>query len=138
MRKMKRRSFLKNLGLAASLPLFHRVSVGAAAEAPATNKSNTHRILCCNVRVDVPADSKTGDGWADRKEFCGDVIKAQRGDLIGLQEAQDIHVQYLKSRMPEYDVYALSHSVADFHPINAIFFLRERYELISAGGFWLS
>jgi endonuclease/exonuclease/phosphatase family metal-dependent hydrolase len=137
-RGMKRRSFLKSLGIATALPLLGRATFSSAADAPAKTKDGIHKILSCNVRVDVPADSKTGDGWAHRKDFCADVIKAQKADLIGLQEAQPIHVKDLKSRMPEYETYALSHLTTDFHPINAIFFLRERYELISAGGFWLS
>lgn len=132
---MKRRNFLKQLGVAATLPWLGRVAF-AAPDAP--TKTATHKILTCNVRVDVPADSLTGDGWVHRREFCGDVIQAQKADLIGLQEAQAAHLNYLKSRMPEYDSYALSNSVATFHPANAILYRRERYELISAGGFWLS
>ena len=136
---MKRRNFLKQLGVAASLPLLGRVaSLATAAETQAKTNSSSHKILSCNVRVDVPADAKTGDSWKERKEMCADIIQAQKADLIGLQEAQAPHVNYLKSRMPEYDTYALSHAADYFHPIDAIFFLRARYELISCGGFWLS
>jgi endonuclease/exonuclease/phosphatase family metal-dependent hydrolase len=137
---MKRRLFLKQVGLAASLPLLARPAVDQPAPdaSAATAAKGSHKLLTCNVRVDVPGDSKTGDGWKHRKEFCCDLIQGQKADLIGLQEAQAIHFNDLKARMPEYDTYALSHSVADFHPIDAIFFLRSRYELISAGGFWLS
>jgi endonuclease/exonuclease/phosphatase family metal-dependent hydrolase len=134
---MKRRTFLKQLSLAATLPLL-RTTVASAADVSVTAKASSHKVLSCNVRVDVPGDSKTGDGWQHRRDMCTDIIKAQKADLIGLQEAQNAHVSFLKSRMAEYDVYALSHSVTEFHPINAIFFLRERYELISAGGFWIS
>ena len=134
---MKRRSFLKQLGFATALPLLGRATSAPAAE-PTARSGGSHKILSCNVRVDVPQDAKTGDSWAERKDFCADVIHAQKADLIGLQEAQAAHLSHLKSRMPEYDSYALSHSVTDFHPIDAILFLRTRYELISAGGFWLS
>lgn len=135
---MKRRTFLKNLGVAASLPLLGRAALAGVESAP-KNNSKTHRVLTCNVRVDLAEDSKTGDGWKDRKELCTGVIKAQKADLIGLQEAQVVHFEDLKRRMPEYDTFALSNSTdADFHPSDAIFFLRTRYELITAGGFWLS
>ena len=133
---MKRRIFLKQLSLAATVPLLGRA--GTVSAEVAQPKVGTHRLLSCNVRVDVPTDSNSGDGWAHRREFCADIVKAQKADLIGLQEAQLQHFTFLKSRMPEYDTYALSHSATDFHPINAIFFLRERYELISSGGFWFS
>ena len=133
---MNRRHFLKQLGLATSLPLIANAAPDLKNEKAPIVRS--HRILSCNVRVDVPSDSNSGDGWAQRRELCGDVIKAQRADLIGLQEAQLAHLQYLKSRMPEYDSYAISYSTTDFHPVDAILFLRERYELISAGGFAIS
>src|SRR4051812_30048283 len=135
---MKRRNFIKQLGVAASLPLLGRAALSNAAEPEAKTNSGSHKILSCNVRVDVPADAKTGDGWAQRKDMCADIIKAQKADLIGLQEAQEMHVKDLKSRMPEYDSYALSHGSADFHPVDAILFLRARYELISSGGFFFS
>ena len=136
--QMKRRVFLKQVSLAVSLPLVARTLPAAAAQAAAIRATSIHKILTCNVRVDVPSDAKTGDGWAQRREFCAEVMKSQKADLIGLQEAQLAHVTYLKSRMPEYDSFGLSHSTTDYHPINAILFLRERYELVSAGGFALS
>ncbi len=135
---MKRRNFLKQISIAASLPLLGRAAIVNAAEPEAKVISNSHKILSCNVRVDVPGDAKTGDSWKNRREMCADIIKAQKADMFGLQEAQAPHVNYLKTRMPEYDTYALSHAPDYFHPIDAIFFLRERYELISCGGFWLS
>jgi endonuclease/exonuclease/phosphatase family metal-dependent hydrolase len=135
---MKRRNFLKQLGVAASLPLLARPDFSNAAEPAAKTNSSSHKILTCNVRVDVPADAKHGDSWAERREICADIIQAQNADLIGLQEAQVQHVSYLKSRMPEYDSYALSDSVTIFHPVDTILFSRARYELISCGGFYLS
>lgn len=135
---MKRRNFLQQLGLAAALPLMTRSTVVNAAENSSKASTGRHKILSCNVRVDVPGDAKTGDSWADRKEMCADIIKAQKADLIGLQEGQEAHLNYLKKRLPQYDSYALSHAADYFHPVNAILYLRARYELISCGGFWLS
>lgn len=134
---MKRRSFLKRLGLAASLTGLARPALTANA-APAKAGANAHKILSCNVRVDMPQDNEAGDGWQHRRELCTDVIQAQQADLIGLQEAQAMHLEDLKRRMPEYDSHALSYSLTRFYPANAILFRRVRYELISAGGFWLS
>ena len=134
---MKRRHFLKHLGLAASLPWLGRAA-WAAADAPQKTDPASHKILTCNVRVDVPADGRAGDGWADRKDLCADVMRAQKADLIGLQECQHVHLQHLKARLPEFDSFALSHPDERAFPLNAILFVRARYELISAGGFWLS
>jgi endonuclease/exonuclease/phosphatase family metal-dependent hydrolase len=88
--------------------------------------------------VDALADAKAGNGWADRRDFCADVMRAQKADLIGLQECQQVHFQHLKARLPEFDTFALSNPDAHAYPLNAILFSRARYELMSAGGFWFS
>lgn len=134
---MRRRSFLQHLGLAASLPWMGRTAL-AAAESAALPASVSHKVLTCNVRGDLAADAQTGDGWADRKELCSDVMRAQRADLICLQECQRSNLQHLKLRLPEFDTFALSNPGPTAHPVNTIFFSRDRYELLSAGGFWLS
>jgi len=132
---MHRRTFLKGLGAAATLPWLAR---GAQSESAAFAAPASHKILSCNIRVDVPTDSDAGDGWEQRKELCAEVIHSQKAHLIGLQEVQEVHFKDLKARMPEYNTYALANPDAVFHPANAILFLRSRYELISCGGFWLS
>jgi endonuclease/exonuclease/phosphatase family metal-dependent hydrolase len=65
-------------------------------------------------------------------------MRAQQADLIGLQECQHVHLKHLKTRLPEFDSFALSRPDARAYPLNAILFSRARYELVSAGGFWLS
>src|SRR5512138_3561725 len=135
---MKRRTFLKQLGLAASLPCFGiNITAGAAESGPA--KAPGHlRILTCNIRVDVAEDRKSGDGWEARKDLCASVIRAHEPDLIGYQEVQEIHFKNLKAALPGYATFALSPPVPGFLPSDAIMYLAERFELISAGGFWLS
>jgi len=134
---MKRRHFLKHLGLAASLPWLGRAA-WAAADAPPESDPASHKILTCNVRVDAAADGRAGNGWADRKELCAEVMRAQKADLICLQECQHVHFKHLKARLPQFDTFALSNPDARAYPLNAILYSRARYELVSAGGFWLS
>ena len=96
------------------------------------------KILCCNIRVDVPADHETRNGWDDRKDLCLEVIRAQKADVICLQECREAHYGFLSSGLPEYDSFGLANPDPEFNPTNAIFFARGRFETISAGGFWLS
>jgi endonuclease/exonuclease/phosphatase family metal-dependent hydrolase len=133
---MKRRTFLKHLGIAAALPAVLNASGASNKDSKADPRSL--RVLSCNIRVDVPADGLSGDGWEHRKDFCAEVIRSRNADLIGLQETQPVHFEYLKQRFPEFETYALFNPGRILNPSNAIFFLRERFELISAGGFWLS
>jgi len=96
------------------------------------------KILCCNIRVDVREDGEAGNGWDDRKGFCLEFIRAQSADLICFQECREAHYQYLKGGLPEFDSFGLANPDAVFNPGNAIFFSRARFQMVSAGGFWLS
>ncbi len=105
----------------------------------ASNDSrDVHKILSCNIRVPLQEDEKSGNGWNDRKELCGDVIARCNGDVICLQECYGKQLDYLKQRLPEFDSYGLARPEKEFIPSNAILYHRGRYELISAGGMWLS
>lgn len=132
---MNRRTFLRQAALAGCLPLLRPGYALAAAAPPA---GLTLKIITCNIRVDVPEDKRADDGWAQRREFCAEVIRNQRADVICLQECQHAHITFLRAQLPQYDAYGLANPGLLYHPINSILFRRERFELISAGGFWLS
>jgi endonuclease/exonuclease/phosphatase family metal-dependent hydrolase len=133
-RPLRRRLFVEIVAFAAGLWLSFAASRGLAA-APA---EGLHRILSCNVRVPLESDAAEGNGWDDRRELCADVIAAQDADVVCLQECRIAQREYLLERMPEFDAYGLSNPDAQFTPNNSILYARERYELVSAGGYWLS
>jgi endonuclease/exonuclease/phosphatase family metal-dependent hydrolase len=96
------------------------------------------KVLCCNIRVSTQGDVDTGYGWETRKSLCVDVMRAQSADLICVQECWGYHYRDLLAGLPEFDGFGLSNPDADFHPYNAMLYRRDRFEIISAGGFWLS
>jgi len=96
------------------------------------------KLLCCNIRTNLPADEQAGNGWSARRELCAEVMVAQGADVICLQECGNAQFEDLLSLLPEYDSFGLANPGDLFNPSNAILFRREYYELISAGGFWLS
>lgn len=96
------------------------------------------KILSCNIRVDVPDDSLSGNGWNDRKAYCAVVILAQNADVICVQEAQNVHYSDLRVSLSGFDSFGLQNPALDFAPCNAIFYSNSRFEMASAGGFWLS
>lgn len=96
------------------------------------------KILCCNIRKNLPEDVQSGNGWDARKELCAEVMVAQGAGVICLQECTDVHYEDLRARLPEFDGFGLANPDTVFNPGNAILFLRSRFEMISAGGFWLS
>jgi len=133
---MKRRAFIRNLAVATTLPLLGApMRAGAAETASPPGKL---RVLSCNVRVDLAPDTRTGNGWAHRRELCGDVIASRKADLIGFQEVHPAHLSYLSERLKEFEVFALYNPGKTPLPSNAIFFRRDKFKLVSSGGFWLS
>jgi endonuclease/exonuclease/phosphatase family metal-dependent hydrolase len=141
---MKRRTFIRNLGLAASFPWFGRAA-RAAPDAPAKANAAAHTILSCNIRVALPEDEATGNGWNARRELCIDVIRAQKPDLICLQEVLREQMADLERAFPTFGSFGFEGPEMDarrvgYHAIakNPIFYARARYDLVSAGGFWLS
>jgi endonuclease/exonuclease/phosphatase family metal-dependent hydrolase len=128
---MKRRTFIKQLMVGAAIPWLGGNALGATHSKPA-------KILSCNIRVDLPEDNTAGNGWVHRKAMCAEIIGAQQADLICLQECQQAHLKDLKQSLPQFESFGLANPEPIFHAANAILFSRARYELISAGGFWLS
>ena len=141
---MKRRTFLTNLGLAASLPTLSRVAF-AAEDASAKATVATHTVLSCNIRVALPEDEAAGNGWSARRDVCLDVIRAQKPDIIGFQEVIRVQMADLERGLPTHAGFGFEGPEMDARMVgyqgiakNPVFYLRKRYDLVSAGGFWLS
>jgi endonuclease/exonuclease/phosphatase family metal-dependent hydrolase len=102
-------------------------------------------IISANIRVALPEDEARGFGWSMRRELCGAVIMANRPDIICLQEVLPGQQADLESRWPDFATFGFAGPEMDirlegYHGIakNPIFYSRDRFDLISAGGFWLS
>lgn len=138
-----RRKFIYGAGLTA-IPLLAQPfrpfarSVKSLAE-------HSHKILCCNIRVALQEDVEKGVGWDARREICIDIIRSQRPDIIGFQEVIRPQMKDLKKAFPGFGSFGFEGPEMDAHPTgyhgiakNPILFSAERYEMLSAGEFWLS
>ncbi len=141
---MKRRAFIRTVGLGASLPWLGRVAL-AAPDGPASAKADAHTILTCNIRVPLPEDEAAGNGWKARRALCLDVMRGQKPDVICLQEVLREPMEDLERGLPEFAGFGFEGPEMDarkegYQGIakNPIFYLRARYDFVSAGGFWLS
>lgn len=107
---------------------------------------DTCKVMTCNIRVALPQDTATGNGWNTRRDICFGTMRKYKADVYCLQEV--IHVQYhdLRAAFPDYFVFGYEgpemDAMADtaYHGIakNVILFSRQRYELVGAGTYWLS
>lgn len=129
------------MGIAAATPL---LADAASAVIPAAD-ATSHVILTCNIRVDLPEDEQAGFGWKGRKDICVAVMKKQKPDIICMQEVLRGQHEDLKKAFKGYASFGFEGPEMDafkegYHGIakNPIFFSEKRYELLSAGGYWLS
>lgn len=139
--ELSRRKFIQHAAAVAVMPSW---AASGAARAWRPNQER-HRILCCNIRVDLPEDMQKGFGWAQRKDVCVQVIANQQPDIICLQEVLKGQMEDLKQAFPAFQAFGFDGPEMDARPTgyhgiakNPIMFSRERYELVSAGCYWLS
>ncbi|MDF3077714.1 MAG: Endonuclease/exonuclease/phosphatase [Sphingobacteriaceae bacterium] len=141
---LNRRTFLKSIGVAASAPVLAKSAL--ASDVFITEKaSNTYKIVTANIRVALPEDDAAGFGWNSRKEICADILRKQKADVICLQEVLREQNEDLKKALPGYFSFGFEGPEMDefnegYHLIakNPIFFSTKRFELLAAGGYWLS
>jgi endonuclease/exonuclease/phosphatase family metal-dependent hydrolase len=136
-----RRSFLKGISAAALVPVLPAFS--KATETP--SKTGNHRILSCNIRVALDEDETKGVGWSARKDICLKIIKDRKPDIISLQEVLKVQADDLRNFFPSYQMIGFDGPEMDPHPTgyfgiakNPIMFSKDRYELLTAGNYWLS
>lgn len=140
---MNRRSFLVHLGAATALPLLSS-RLHAEDKTAAPNRS-LHKVLSCNIRVALPEDEARGNGWSTRRDVCIEVIRNQKPDVFCLQEVLREQMHDLQRAFPNFGSFGFEGPEMDarmvgYHGIakNPIFYSQERYDLVTAGGYWLS
>ena len=102
--------------------------------------------MSANIRITgLAEDEVDGRRWDDRKDYMIDVIRSYKPDVVMMQEVIYDSYAYCKKELKEYFAFGFEGPEMDpytegYHFIgkNVIFFRRDRYELISAGCYWLS
>ncbi|MBQ6583717.1 MAG: endonuclease/exonuclease/phosphatase family protein [Alistipes sp.] len=115
----------------------------AEAKKPATP---IHRVMSANIRITGLADdANTPNEWDNRKEYMIDVIRSYKPDVVMMQEVIYDSYAYCKKELKEYFAFGFEGPEMDpytegYHLIgkNVIFLRKDRYELVSAGCYWLS
>lgn len=94
------------------------------------------KILTCNIRYSGAQDGE--NAWEHRKDLCVRVIAAQNADIICFQEIWAAPSHDLRDALPDYAVHAMGAEPPAAHPQNSIFYRRDVFEEVAAGGYWLS
>ena len=92
-----------------------------------------------NIRMHSKVDYKNGDGWTERREIMCDLVAYTAFDIFGSQEVCHDQLEYMLSRLPEYDYIGVARDdgkqKGEYSPV---FYRRDRFELLDSGTFWLS
>lgn len=92
-----------------------------------------------NIRLQNDGDEKAGYGWSVRKDRVANYIKDNHIDVVGMQEVLHVQLEDLLARLPEYDYVGVGrHDGKTQGEYTPIFFLKDKFEVLEKGNFWLS
>jgi endonuclease/exonuclease/phosphatase family metal-dependent hydrolase len=108
-----------------------------AAPGDGAAQSSDVRVMSFNIRYGTATD---GDNhWEKRKDFLIETIKAFDPDLLGTQETLAFQRDYLKERLPGYDLLGVGRDDGrERGEMMALYFKLSRFEKLDGGHFWLS
>lgn len=100
-------------------------------------KNPSIEVLSYNIRYD-----NAGDGhnqWKNRKDYAADLIKFYNADIIGTQEVLSNQLTDLVDRLPGYAYVGVGREDGKMKgEACAIFFKKDRFDVIDSGNFWLA
>ena len=90
-----------------------------------------------NIRYDNPRDS--GNLWKDRKAYVASLIRFHDFDVLGTQEGLKHQLDDIQQQLPQYERYGIGRDDGGTKgEYSAIFYKKDKYQLIKSGDFWLS
>ncbi|HZZ42393.1 MAG TPA: endonuclease/exonuclease/phosphatase family protein [Tepidisphaeraceae bacterium] len=144
---LSRRHLLQTAGLATAAVLAGCAPSHHPLISPATTlpSKSIHRILTCNILFDLPEQKGTPFNWAaGRRTICLNLIRSRRPDIVCMQEVGRIQNDDFTRAFTDFVSFGYVDPYVDKRPIrfqsikNVILFSKQRYDLISAGTYWLS
>ncbi len=116
------------------------LSVFAVLTASAGPKTEL-KLMSYNIRY-INAKGDVGDlAWDARKESSITMIHREKPDVIGFQEPKKPQVEYLIEQLPEYGHVELGRDHGD-KPDGGehlmVMWLKDKYDLLDSGTYWLS
>lgn len=114
------------------------VACAFIAHAEESTSPDSLRVMTYNIRYNNPGDGI--NAWPNRKDRVAEMVREKyQPDLLGVQEALIDQVRDLEERLPEYTRIGVGRDDGwEKGEHMAIFFRRDRFELIRTNTFWLS
>ena len=105
------------------------------------NIENSIRVMSYNIQLKDCEENNPKDClWEVRKKYVASMIRFHSMDLIGLQESTHEQLDDLTLLLSEYSWFAknLDDGGNKSVPINAVLFLKKRFEILESSFFYLS
>ena len=119
------------------LLMFLTVPVNAAGSAQAGAGGLEVKIMTFNIRYGAAKDGE--NQWKNRREMVFDVIRKQKSDVIGLQEALRFQIDEIRQAVPMYAEIGVAREDGKINgEYSAILYRADRFGVGEAGTFWLS
>jgi endonuclease/exonuclease/phosphatase family metal-dependent hydrolase len=94
-------------------------------------------VMSFNIRYGTAKDGE--NAWTARRTMLFDVLREQRADLVGLQEALDEQIAEIATAVPGYATVGVGRDDArNSGEFSAILFRQDRFRVAEAGTFWFS
>ena len=95
------------------------------------------RVMTYNIRLDTESDG--ANQWKNRTGKVFDLIKRNNPDLLGVQEAMHNQMMDLKNNLTDYDFVGVGRDDGkEKGEYSAIFFKKDKFDVIAQNTFWLS
>jgi len=115
------------------------IAAAALALFGCTKEKSEIKVMSFNIRLSPNDDFDGENSWLYRKTGVISMIEDVKPDIFGIQEGLFAQVNFMDDNLPGYGRYGVGRDDGqDRGEANAIFWSRERFELLDKGTFWLS
>ena len=106
---------------------------------PIVGISQDIKIMTYNIRYDNPYDGINSWKEGNRKDKVLAIIEKQNPDILGVQEALHHQKEILENKFPDYQSVGVGRDDGKQEgEYAAIFFRKDKFQLLDSGYFWLS
>lgn len=96
-------------------------------------------INVASFNIRLKTDSDVGNLWQDRKEAVCNLITYHEFDIFGIQEGFQDQVEDIQQLLPDFDYVGVGRdNGAEKGEHSAIFYNKNRFDVLKSGTFWLS
>lgn len=97
------------------------------------------KMVSYNIRQSGMSLEDGSNAWRFRRQATVEMIKQEVPSMFGVQEALYEQVQYIDKAFPQYDYIGVGRdNGAKAGEFMAIFYLKDKFQLLESGTYWLS